>query len=160
VFRVGLDTVAALDVRDNIVNQVALECGCVVLVEAVRGAGRRMAVRHYDDHWDGLFLCDEIIDNHIGTADVCPGVFGIAASVQEEHYGECCAVVFAVIRRGVYEEAAGNTERFRLVGVNVEGAVRDRLGLEEHGLSAVDFHEALRGFPELDDGVYGVGDFE
>ena len=107
---VGRHAVAALDVRDNIANQVTLEGGGVFPFEAIGSSGGGMAVGHYDEHGDGLFVRDEIVENHVCAADGGPGILCIAASVQEEHYWEFRVRVFIVIGRSIDVERAGDAE--------------------------------------------------
>lgn len=137
------DAVVSLEVRDEVFNEVSLEgCG-VVYVESVGAGGRGVAVGHDDEHRDGVFLRDEIVEDDIGTTDVRPGVFGIAASMEQEHYGEFCVGVFVVTGGRVDVERSSKAECLRLVGVDVEHAVRDVLLLEEQGFFAADLDEAL-----------------
>ncbi len=109
-----------------------------------RHFGGGTAVGHHDQHGLGLSGGDQVIQNQVRATHGDPSVLGVARPVQQVQHGVAAFARFVTGRR-VDPHAAGDSQRFRLVQVDVHGAVRHGLNVPYRGSVAGHFEHRFAG---------------
>ena len=132
-FLLGDSAIVAVDEFDDFrerVSEVGLAGEGVTVGVGVAVVGRGgllggIAVGHDEDHWFGLALRDEVVEDLGGAAEVEPGVLIAGVAVEQVEYGIFLLAVGLVPRRGVDVDAAAVPEGGAVVPAGGDSAVRD-----------------------------------
>ncbi len=118
--------------------------------EGLRSLLIGVAVRHDDDHWDGLAALDEVVQDLGRAAHGCPRLLVASTAVQQVKDGVFGPFGILVTIRGIYDHAAVEAEQGAVVPHGGKGAAMSGFVVDSGALAGDEHHVEVTGTVTLD----------